>query len=144
LPVNFGGVCLKELSGEMVRVIINNRNSPDAFSKEFVMKKWFLFCGILGLVVVGTFVSAQEKARPKPTIASELDNQLSMLESDFVSLAETMPEEKYSFTPSTGQFKGVRTFAQQVKHVGFANHLFFGAIIGEKAETGTGQTRVSL
>jgi hypothetical protein len=62
-----------------------------------------------------------------------------MVESDFVSLAETMPEERYSFAPSTGEFKGVRTFAQQVKHVAFANHLFFSAIVGEKAETGPGR-----
>lgn len=103
------------------------------------MKKSFLFCGILSLTAVGTFVSAQEKTGPKPTIASELDSQLSMVESDFVSLAETMPEEKYSFAPSTGEFKGVRTFAQQVKHVAFANHLFFSAIVGEKAETGPGR-----
>jgi hypothetical protein len=79
------------------------------------------------------------KNRPKPTIASELDSQLSMVKSDFVSLAETMPEEKYSFAPSTGEFKGVRTFAEQVKHVAFCNHLFFSAIVGEKAETGPGR-----
>lgn len=103
------------------------------------MKKSFLLCGILSLTAVGTFVSAQEKTGPRPTIASELDSQLSMVESDFVSLAETMPEERYSFAPSTGEFKGVRTFAQQVKHVAFANHLFFSAIVGEKAETGPGR-----
>jgi len=102
------------------------------------MKKSFLFCGILCLIAFGVF-SAKEKAGPKPTIASELDSQLSMVESDFVSLAETMPEDKYSFAPSTGEFKGVHTFAQQVKHVAFANHLFFGAIVGEKAETGPGR-----
>jgi len=100
------------------------------------MKKLFMLCGIMGLMAVAKFVSAQEKAGPKPTIASELDSQLSMVERDFVSLAETMPEEKYAFAPSTGEFKGVRTFAEQVKHVAFANHLFFGAIVGEKAETG--------
>lgn len=103
------------------------------------MKKSFLLCGILSLTAVATFVSAQEKTGPKPTIASELDSQLSMVESDFVSLAETMPEDKYSFAPSTGEFKGVRTFAQQVKHAAFANHLFFSAIVGEKAETGPGR-----
>lgn len=103
------------------------------------MKRSFLLCWILSLTAVGTFVSAQEKTGPKPTIASELDSQLSMVESDFVSLAETMPEDKYSFAPSTGEFKGVRTFAQQVKHVAFANHLFFSAIVGEKAETGPGR-----
>ena len=78
-------------------------------------------------------------AGAKTTIASELDNQLTELESAFVSLAEAMPEDKYSFAPSTGEFKGVRTFAQEVKHVAFANHVFFGAIVGEKAESGPGR-----
>jgi len=50
-----------------------------------------------------------------------------------------MPEEKYSFAPSTGEFHGARTFAQEVKHVAFANHVFFGAIVGEKAEAGPGR-----
>src|SRR5262249_32255403 len=27
--------------------------------------------------------------------------------------------------------KGVRTFAEEVKHIGFANHLFFGSLMGE-------------
>jgi quercetin dioxygenase-like cupin family protein len=78
-------------------------------------------------------------AGAKTTIASELDSQLTELESAFVSLAEAMPEDKYSFAPSTGEFKGVRTFAQEVKHVAFANHVFFGAIVGEKAESGPGR-----
>jgi len=28
-----------------------------------------------------------------------------------------MPEEKYSFAPTNGEFKGVRTFGEQVKHL---------------------------
>jgi hypothetical protein len=42
-----------------------------------------------------------------------------------------MPEDKYSFAPTNGEFKGVRTFADQVKHIGFANHLFFGPLMSE-------------
>jgi uncharacterized damage-inducible protein DinB len=101
--------------------------------KEVIMRIALLLCG---LVAAGTIVSAQEKRAPAPTIASELDSLLSATESDFVSAAEAMPEEKYSFRPASGEFKGVRTFAQEVKHVAFANHLFYGAIVGEKAEAG--------
>lgn len=103
------------------------------------MSRSFLFCGIASLLAIGPFVSGQEKPAPKPTIASEIDSQLNELESAFVSVAEAMPEEKYSYAPSTGEFKGVRTFAQEVKHVAFANHLFFGAVVGEKAEAGPGR-----
>ena len=36
-----------------------------------------------------------------------------------------MPDDKYDFAPSAsmGEFKGVRTFAQQVKHVAAVNYI---------------------
>ena len=48
-----------------------------------------------------------------------------MIARSFVSAAEAMPEEKWSFVPSTGAFDGARTFAQQVKHVACGNYAFF-------------------
>jgi hypothetical protein len=54
-----------------------------------------------------------------------------IVEQQVVSAAEAMPEDKYSFTPTNGEFKGVGTFAEQVKHIGFANNLFFGPLMGE-------------
>jgi len=49
-----------------------------------------------------------------------------------------MPEDKYSFAPTNGEFKGVRTFAQQVKHVAAVNYLIAAAILGEKPPVDTG------
>ena len=66
-----------------------------------------------------------------PTLASVLNIQYGLVEQQVMSAAEAMPEEKYSFAPTNGEFKGVRTFAEQVKHIGFANHLFFGPLMGE-------------
>jgi hypothetical protein len=54
------------------------------------------------------------------------------VESEFVPAAEAMPEDKYSFAPTSGEFKGVRTFAQQVKHVAAVNYLVGAAILEEK------------
>ena len=34
--------------------------------------------------------------------------------------------------PTQGEFKGVRTFAQQVKHVAAVNYMMGGAILSEK------------
>jgi len=76
--------------------------------------------------------TAQEKA---PTVASVIDGHYSEIEREFVSAAEAMPEDKYSFAPTNGDFKGVRTFAEEVKHVGFANHLYFGPLMGETIDT---------
>jgi len=36
-----------------------------------------------------------------------------------------MPEDKYDFAPTNGEFKGARTFAEQVRHVACANFAFF-------------------
>jgi uncharacterized damage-inducible protein DinB len=51
---------------------------------------------------------------------------LSGMEKEFVDLAEAMPEDKYSFVPSQGEFAKVRPFGDQVKHVADANWYFFG------------------
>ncbi|MBZ5502592.1 MAG: DinB family protein [Acidobacteriia bacterium] len=102
------------------------------------MKVWI---GIAALLVISLASSApapaQMPAGPQnPTIASTLDFQLSIVEMEFVSAAEAMPEDKYSFAPTSGEFKGVRTFAQQVKHVAASNNRFFGAILGQAVSTG--------
>jgi uncharacterized damage-inducible protein DinB len=54
------------------------------------------------------------------------------VEGEFVPAADAMPEDKYSFAPTNGEFKGVRTFAQQVKHVAAVNYLIGAAILEEK------------
>ena len=68
-----------------------------------------------------------------PTITSVLDTQLTIIEREFTGAAQAMPEDKYSFAPTNGEFKGVRTFAQEVKHVATVNNRFYGSILGETA-----------
>jgi uncharacterized damage-inducible protein DinB len=106
------------------------------------MKKTVWYPAIVlcfGLSCIAARAQQPNKPEEKPAIASVLDRQLSIVESEFVGAAEAMPEEKYSFAPTAGEFKGVRTFAEQVKHVATANHIFFGAILGEKHEPGPGE-----
>jgi uncharacterized damage-inducible protein DinB len=52
---------------------------------------------------------------------------LSRMEKEFVDAAEAMPEDKYDFAPpaTLGEFKGVRTFSEQLKHVAETNAYFF-------------------
>ncbi len=40
-----------------------------------------------------------------------------LTEKVIVSAADAMPADKYGFAPTDGEFKGVRTFAQMVKHL---------------------------
>jgi uncharacterized damage-inducible protein DinB len=65
---------------------------------------------------------------------------LRAVEEFVVSAAEAMPEDRYSFAPTSGAFAGVRTFAEQVRHITAANRLYFGTLLGEKMDLkeGTG------
>ena len=65
---------------------------------------------------------AQQPSQKPATIASTINKTWSMIEDQFVSLADAMPDDKFSFAPTAGEFKGARTFAQQVRHVACANY----------------------
>ncbi|MBZ5511233.1 MAG: DinB family protein [Acidobacteriia bacterium] len=85
---------------------------------------------------------AQQTPPPKPaqppTFTQILDRSLGGVEGEFVPAAEAMPEDKYSFAPANGEFKGVRNFGQQVRHVAAANYMICAAIASEKPPVDTG------
>jgi hypothetical protein len=98
------------------------------------MKNLAVSLVLLGLATASPAIRAQGGATPQPqppTVASVLNMYYGIVEQEVVSAAEAMPEDKYSFAPTNGEFKGVRTFAEEVKHIGYANHLFFGPLMGE-------------
>jgi hypothetical protein len=86
------------------------------------------------LLLAGSRLVLAQGAKPSehPTSAVVLDQSITAVESEFVPAAEAMPEDKYAFAPTNGEFKGVRTFAQQVKHVAAVNYILGAAILGEK------------
>jgi uncharacterized damage-inducible protein DinB len=75
---------------------------------------------------------AQSAQSQKRTVNGTLDRSLSNAEKEFVEAADAMPEDKYGFAPSTGEFKGVRNFGEQVRHVATTNYAIGSAISGEK------------
>ena len=83
-------------------------------------------------------VNAQAKSDQQPTFAAVYDHLLSGGEKEVTSAAEAMPEDKFNFAPTQGEFKGVRTFAQQIKHIGGVNYMFGAAILGEKPPASAG------
>jgi DinB superfamily len=93
--------------------------------------KW-LFAFLLVLSCSNVVFAQGAMADEHSTIPGVLDRSISGVEKEFVPAAEAMPEDKYSFAPSSGEFKGVRTFAQQVKHVAAVNYLVGAAILEEK------------
>lgn len=90
--------------------------------------------GAIALLLLATVAVAQ-MAKPKEerrTVTEILDHSVSNLESEFVPLAEAMPEDKYGFAPTNGEFKNVRTFAQQIKHVAAVNYELGAALLEQK------------
>jgi hypothetical protein len=102
------------------------------------MKRAFAVVALTFLLSALALAQGAAKAEPPRTIAGELDHQLKGVESEFVPLADAMPEAKYGFAPTEGEFKGVRNFESQVKHVAAANYLLFAAVLGEKPPVDTG------
>src|SRR5205823_14690588 len=78
---------------------------------------------------------------PAKTPGDGLNAVLSIAEHEFVAAAEAMPEDKYSFAPTAGEFKGVRTFAEQVKHVAAVNYIFGSSILQEKPPVDTNEEK---
>ena len=84
----------------------------------------------VSLLAMSSFGVSQAVAEKK-TASQVLDGGIKTVEGEFVPAAEAMPEDKYDFAPSNGDFKGVRTFGGQVKHVAEANYYFFGGGMSE-------------
>jgi hypothetical protein len=91
-----------------------------------------LACCLLAAASLSHSQDAQPAAKPaKPAVGTPqappqiYGKLLSMMEKDFVDLADAMPEDKFDFAPATGEFKGVRSFGAQVAHVAEANTYFF-------------------
>ncbi len=74
------------------------------------------------LAASATFTYAQ----PAQAVPGDTYNHLmTLLEKEIVGAADAMPADKYNFAPTQGEFKGVRTYGQQVKHLAESNYEFF-------------------
>jgi DinB family protein len=108
----------------------------------------FLLLSILILIVTvlahGTKSAAaasapqgQPSQQPLPTIASTVDHEISSIEKLIVETAEAMPEDKFNFSPESmnipgADYKGVRTFALEVKHAAASNYAIWSPLTGDK------------
>jgi len=83
------------------------------------------------VLAASVLANSQASAPAKPAVGTPVPpaqiygKLLSVVETEFVSAAEAMPEDKYGFAPTQGEFKGVRTFGEQLKHVTEANDYYF-------------------
>ena len=100
-----------------------------------IATRLLLCCAV---VAAPAFAFAQA-APAKPPVGTQMTpavtygKLLTGMEKEFVDAAEAMPEDKFNFAPpeGAGDFKGVRSFGAQVKHVAQANWYFFGGDMSE-------------
>jgi uncharacterized damage-inducible protein DinB len=91
---------------------------------------------LLALTAVGL---TQQKKEERRTVTQVLDRTVANMEHEFVPAAEAMPEDKFGFAPTDGEFKGARTYGEQIKHVAAVNYIFGAAILGEKVPVDVGE-----
>ena len=72
-----------------------------------------------------------------PPAESVLEAWVTQVEQLVVPAADALSEERYAFAPAGGEFKGVRTFAEQVKHLAAANWQLGSRAAGETPPAGT-------
>jgi hypothetical protein len=83
-----------------------------------------------------TKASAPAAPPTPPTVASTVDRQITSVEKLLVDAAEAMPEATFNFTPESlnvpgSDYKGVRSFALQVRHVAASNYAIWSPLTGE-------------
>jgi len=98
-----------------------------------------LLAAAFAVAAVAWEQSAAKCATPDapPTVASVVDRQVSGIEKQILDVAEAMPEDKYDFSPERlnipgAEYKGVRTFALELKHVAASNDALWGNVAGDK------------
>jgi hypothetical protein len=67
-----------------------------------------------------------------------LQSLLKLAENLIVSAVDAMPADKFGFTPTDGEFKGVRSFGQMVKHLSATNDILAAAALGEEPPRSAG------
>lgn len=67
-----------------------------------------------------------------------LQSLMKIVEKEIISTVDAMPADKFGFVPTDGEFKGVRTFGQMVKHFSATNHILAAAALGEEPPADAG------
>ena len=87
---------------------------------------------IIGVLLAGSLRAVAQHEPELKNIPDSVNLVWKDVERNFVALAEAMPEDKWNFEPTQGDFKDVRTFGEQVKHVACGNEAWAKKMTGEK------------
>jgi uncharacterized damage-inducible protein DinB len=103
------------------------------------MKRISTFCFFA--VVSSTICGVSFGQEPSLTVGDACERQLRSIEKAIVDAAEAMPDDKFKFTPDdlhiqSSAYKGVRTFAGQVKHLATDNFAIWSPLTGDPLPPG--------
>ena len=104
-----------------------------------------MLAAVLVLGSVGAAARAQMGGMASPAVGSQTtpsksaDALLRIFEGECLGAAKAMPAEKYNFSPASlkiagAKYDGVRTFADEVKHLAQANYFFGISASGMKPD----------
>ncbi len=69
------------------------------------------------LNVLLTLLAVAAPSLAADSVGPTFDRAIKSAESEVVSLVEAMPADRFNFAPTQGEFKGVRTFGLQARHI---------------------------
>ena len=101
------------------------------------MKQIGIVVAILGATLHAHPAAADGPIVTRATVASIVDLWVTKIEQLTIPAADALPETLYAFAPTMGEFAGVRTFGEQVKHLAAANYHLAAKALGEKPPEGT-------
>src|SRR5205807_8841631 len=101
------------------------------------MQKIIVLLSALLMTVGSGAAIAQLPDAARAPLGRIVDLWVTKTEQIVVPAADALPERAYSFTPTAGEFAGVRSFAEQVKHLAAANYQLAGRVLGEEPPAGT-------
>ena len=103
----------------------------------------------LAVPILAVTALAQETKNAAPansphaqiTVAAMVDREISNVEKQVLDAADAMPEEKFNFNPESlnipgDDYKGVRSFAGQLKHIAASNYFIWSPLTGDKLPEG--------
>lgn len=96
---------------------------------------------IVGTVFLFSYFQLYSQDEKKPTSlksAQAIEPLFNRVEKEIYTTAAAMPADKYQFVPANGEFKDVRNFGQQVKHLSAINFILGARVLGEQPSSDTG------
>jgi len=109
-------------------------------NRSLLLSAGIIYCVTLGQASSSAQAASATQSQPSqtsPTLASVVDREVGNVEKLIVEAAEAMPEDRFNFSPESlniagGDYKGVRTFALQVKHIAASNYAIWAPLTGDK------------